>query len=184
MRLRPAPPPDVDLGPGCAARSTPPRLEEPVESPADRISDLPDGILREIISLLPTKDGCRTQVLASRLHTLWCTAPLNLDCRQLSIDDDSELPGAIISSNEGSVQHICIPTCYLLDIPCTVAAWLTSRQFDKLQQFEFYHDYVCNIPRTDVSVPSPPMSITWFSSSLHTTTFARCHLADNLVQML
>ena len=28
------------------------------------------------------------------------------------------------------------------------------------------------------------MPISWFSSSLHTTTFARCHLADNLVQML
>ena len=65
-----------------------------------------------------------------------------------------------------------------------VAAWLTSRQFDKLQQLEFYHDYVCNIPQTDVSVPSPLMSISWFSSSLHTATFARCHLADNLVQML
>ena len=64
------------------------------------------------------------------------------------------------------------------------AAWLTSRQFDKLQQLEFYHDYVCNIPRTDVSVPSPPMSITWFSSYLHTATFDRCHLADSLVQML
>jgi hypothetical protein len=33
-------------------------------------------------------------------------------------------------------------------------------------------------------MPSPPMSISWFSSSLHTATFARCHLADNLVQML
>ena len=159
-------------------------LEEPVESPADRISDLPDGILGEIISLLPTKDGCRTKVLASWWRTLCRSAPLNLDCRQLSIDDDSELPGAIISSHGGSVQCICIPACYLLDIPCMVATWLTSRQFDKLQQLEFYHDYVCNIPRTDVFVPSPPMSISWFSSSLHTATFAWCHLADNLVQML
>ena len=100
----------------------PPGPEEPVESPADRISDLPDGILGEIISLLPTKDGCRTQVLASRWHTLWCTIPLNLDCRQLSVDDDSELPGAIISSHKGSVQCIYIPACCLLDIPYTVAA--------------------------------------------------------------
>ena len=162
----------------------PPGPEEPVESPADRISDLPDAILGEIISLLPTKDGCRTQVLASRWRTLWRTAPLNLDCRQLSVDDDSELPGAIISSHEGSVQRICIPACYLLDIPCTVAAWLTSRQFDKLQQLEFYHYYSDRLPPRAASVPSPPMPISWFSSSLHTATLTRCHLADNLVQML
>jgi hypothetical protein len=62
--------------------------------------------------------------------------------------------------------------------------WLTSREFKKLQQLEFYHYYDNNLPPTAVSVPSPPMSISWFSSSLHTATLARCHLADNLVQML
>ena len=33
-------------------------------------------------------------------------------------------------------------------------------------------------------MPTPPLSISWFSSSLHTATFARCHLPDDLVQML
>ena len=162
----------------------PPGPKELVESLTDRISDLPDAILGEIISLLPTKDGCRTQVLASRWRTLWCTVPLNLDCHQLSIDDDSELPGAIISSHQGSIQRICIPACYLLDIPCMVAAWLTSRQFDKLQQLEFYHYYSDRLPPRAASVPSPPMPISWFCSSLHTATFTRCHLEDYLVQML
>ena len=131
----------------------PPGPKELVESPADRSSDLLDGILGEIISLLPTKDGCRTQVLASRWRTLWRTAPLNLDCRQLSVDDDSELPGAIISSHGRSVQRICIPACYLLYIPCMVAAWLTSCQFDKLQQLECYHDYSDRLPPIVASVP-------------------------------
>ena len=126
----------------------PPGPEEPVESPADRTSDLPDDILGEIISLLPTKDGCSTQVLASRWRTLWHTTPLNLDYRQLSVDEDSELPGAIISSNEGSVQRICISACDLLDIPYMVAAWMTSRQFEKLQQLESYQ---CLKLRTSLS---------------------------------
>ena len=33
-------------------------------------------------------------------------------------------------------------------------------------------------------MPTPPLSISRFSSSLHTATFARCHLPDDLVQML
>ena len=33
-------------------------------------------------------------------------------------------------------------------------------------------------------MPTPPLSISRFSSSLLTATFARCHLPDDLVQML
>ena len=115
---------------------------------------------------------------------MWRAAPLNLDCRQLFVVHDFKLPEAILSFHQGFVQRLCIPACYLLDIPYTVAAWLTSRQFDKLQQFEFYHYYNDRLPPIAASVPSPPMPISWFSSSLHTATLTRYHLADNLVQML
>jgi len=163
----------------------PPGPEEPVESPADRISDLLDGILGEIISLLPTKDGCDTQVLASRWRTLWCTTPLNLDCHQLSLFNDFEIPRAIISSHQGFVQSLCIPSCYLSKhtMPCMVDAWLESPEFIELQLLEFYYSPRNHIPHSErhVLVTSAPISISRFSSSLHTTTFVLCYLPDNLV---
>ena len=150
------------------------------------MSDLQGVILEEIISLLPTKDCCHTQVLSTRWCPLWCTAPLNLDCRQISVLPEFDLIRAIVSSHQqGPVQCLCIPTSYLLSIPGKVDAWLTSPEFGKLQQFEFYHYHESFIPRTyQEFVPTPPLSISRFSSSLHTTTFARCHLPDDLVQML
>ncbi|CAM0954648.1 unnamed protein product [Alopecurus aequalis] len=106
------------------------------EDSPDRISDLPDVILGEIISLLPTKDGARTQALASRWRHLWCAAPLNLDYRGYPEDEDGVLPGVILSAHEGPVHRLCLPA-RVLRYGAVLEAW-RSPALDNLQQLEFY----------------------------------------------
>src|ERR1043165_6758446 len=56
---------------------------KPEETRLDFISSLPDAMLGEIVSRLSTKDVVCTQVLSSRWRSIWLTAPLNLDSREV-----------------------------------------------------------------------------------------------------
>ena len=67
----------------------------------DRISALPDNLLRNVVSRLPAKDGARSGVLSRRWRGLWRATPLVLDDAHLLTDGpgvDWRAPAAAVVS--------------------------------------------------------------------------------------
>ncbi|XP_066395008.1 F-box/FBD/LRR-repeat protein At1g51370-like [Miscanthus floridulus] len=154
-------------------------LEE--EQEEDRISRLPDGILGDIVTLLPTNDSARTQVLSSRWRHIWRFAPLNID---LDINPDYPL-GAnnvtesvisrILSAHQGPCRRFSIPEHYLYyrGLPVTsLDGWLESPALDRLQELEFHYG------RPHSSNLAPPASVHRFSSTLRAVSFGGCGFTD------
>ncbi|XP_047075531.1 F-box protein At5g03100-like isoform X2 [Lolium rigidum] len=157
------------------------RVDEDEGGGADRISDLSDAVLGEIISLLPTKDGARTRILASRWRHIWCSAPLNLDCRGLA--RCGELAAGVIShilaSHQGPGRRFCIRHGFRGYRADTVDSWLRSPALDNLEEFNLH------CPRQhQVMLPVLSEPFFRFSKTLIVATIERCHLSDNTVQGL
>ncbi|KAM0854964.1 hypothetical protein ACQ4PT_050080 [Festuca glaucescens] len=162
-----------------------PRVEEEDEARVDRISNLPDPILGEIVSLLRTKQGARTQVLSTRWRHIWRSAPLNLDCRRLP-DDGHKLDrfvSRIISTHPGPGRRFRVPAYCLQDRATKVDAWLRSPALDGMQELEFCHIYNYR-PPTVLPLAPPPASAFRFSLTLRVVTIGRCLLPDSTVQGL
>jgi hypothetical protein len=134
------------------------------------ISGLPDAILGDIISLLPTKEAARTQILASRWAHLWRAAPLNLDCRDLP-DDDAGVVSRILSTHHGPGRLFRVPAHHLHDRAATVDAWLRSPALDNLQEIESC-DHPWPVPE------QPPASAFRFWATLRAATIGECHAPD------
>ncbi|GJN24305.1 hypothetical protein PR202_gb12039 [Eleusine coracana subsp. coracana] len=131
---------------GMLTRAKKRRLEEE-ENLIDRISSLPDAILGEIVSLLPTKDGGRTQVLSTRWRHIWRSAPLNIDllhCPRRQRVRFDQISG-ILSSHKGPGHRLSIPSrSEECSERCAAAlvGWLRSPALEKLQVLEF--DLICS----------------------------------------
>ncbi|CAN6209866.1 unnamed protein product [Urochloa humidicola] len=177
--------PDPNTPPGAEGDQSHRQESEPgagggeEEDGADYISRLPDAVLGEVISILPTKDAARTQTLASRWRHLWRSAPLNFNCGELltGVYSLAGVVSRILSAHRGPGRRFRIPAL-ALERPATVDAWLRSPALDNLEEIEFW-------VKSDASVmlepPPPPASTFHFAPCLGIATFSQCHLSDNII---
>ncbi|CAL5010098.1 unnamed protein product [Urochloa decumbens] len=70
----------------------------------DQTSRLTDDLLLEIITLLPTADGCRTQILSRRWRPLWHSASPIYKATVIPYQDQ-DLAVAILRTHRGPIRH-------------------------------------------------------------------------------
>ncbi|CAL5091912.1 unnamed protein product [Urochloa decumbens] len=143
----------------------------------DHISRLLDEVLGEIVSLLPTKDGGRTQVLSSRWRPIWRAAPLNVDL-DFHVGGGAAI-SRLLSSHHGPVRRFAVRAVHgerTDHVAVTVDGWLRSPALDNLEDLEFHlGDPTWGIP----ALPPPlPASARRFSSTLRAASFGGCSFPD------
>ncbi|PNT65764.1 F-box/LRR-repeat protein At3g59190 isoform X2 [Brachypodium distachyon] len=103
------------------------------DAAGDRISNLPDAILGTIVSLLPTKDGGRTQAVSRRWRHLWRSSLLNLEVGAFL---SATAAAKIISDHPGPARRFCLRPG---DSYADVDSWLRSRALAGLQELVIYY---------------------------------------------
>ncbi|CAM0947443.1 unnamed protein product [Alopecurus aequalis] len=119
----------------------------------DLISRLPDAILITIISLLPTKDGGRTQAISRRWRPLWRSAPLNLEVRTRLPGNPVPTPSIpisavskIISQHNGPARRFSFCGLHAGDLDAKVERWFHSRALTKLLELHIDSRELTHLP--------------------------------------
>ncbi|KAI5020427.1 hypothetical protein ZWY2020_045315 [Hordeum vulgare] len=143
----------------------------------DLISRLPDDLLGAVISLLPTKDGARTQILSRRWRPLWrsSAAPLNLSTDHRLCADIRELVAfvrKILSDHPGPARRLSLRhLCPLLRFG-VIEGWLRSESLANLQELEFAYTWsAC------ACYPLPPSALP-FAPTLSVAKFGSCRFPE------
>ncbi|XP_024318968.1 F-box/FBD/LRR-repeat protein At3g26920-like [Brachypodium distachyon] len=138
----------------------------------DLISNLPDAILGTIISLLPTKDGVRTQVLSHCWLPLWRSTPLNLVVdHHLAIIPD--VVSKILSDHQGSARRFSLHLAILTRRRGEIDGWLYSQSLDNLQEIE-----VANKAAAHYILPT---AVLRFAPTLCAVNLERCQFPNLVV---
>ncbi|CAL5089914.1 unnamed protein product [Urochloa decumbens] len=178
-----SPPPATVAGADGSRGQQPPPPGEEDDDGIDRINSLPNGILGDIISLVPTTEGARTQAVSRRWRPLWRSAPLNLDLEDLPGDDCGSLCATvarILATHRGPGRYACIPSCYLRRRPGVMDSWLQSPALNNLEELDF-----CYHPRPKFENKPPlPAYTSRFSGSLRVLTLSDCSIPTVIAQAL
>ncbi|CAD6220200.1 unnamed protein product [Miscanthus lutarioriparius] len=146
------------------------------ESSLDLISRLPDEVLGTVISLLPTKDGARTQAVSRRWRPLWRAAPLNLGAGSDLIGQDRKrvaFVSKILSDHPGPARCVALPGIRLRDRYARIDGWLRSRALTGLREIE----------NPQLPYPLPP-SVFRFAPTLCVASFDYCDFPREMVPLL
>ncbi|WVZ62712.1 hypothetical protein U9M48_012423 [Paspalum notatum var. saurae] len=155
----------------------------------DYIRSLPDELLGEIISLLPTMDAGRTQTLDRRWSRLWRSAPLNVDLDHLHMPGDADaLCGAvnrILAAHEGPGRRFRVPAQLLHYRPGAIDAWLNSPALANLEELDLRH-FIRGIEEIVVEAlpPELPLAVCRVSARLRVATLSQCDIPDAIAGAL
>ncbi|CAL5076064.1 unnamed protein product [Urochloa decumbens] len=151
----------------------------------DHISALPDCVLGHIITLLPTADGVRTQLLSSRFRPLWHSAPLNLDCHGFGLGGCSGraaclglMTRALRAHGGGPVRRIVLSTSRHPAAHPYLHRFLASPAIDGLQELEFFY-YRCSTPPPPFPLPARRLAPT-----LRVASFGSCSFYEETASSL
>ncbi|KQK04826.1 hypothetical protein BRADI_2g16180v3 [Brachypodium distachyon] len=147
------------------------RLDDP-RSLEDLISNLPDAMLGTIISLLPTKDGMRIQVLSHRWLPLWRSAPLNLVADH-HLANTPDVVFKILSDHQGPARCFSLHLAILGRRRGEIDGWLYSQSLDNLQEIR-----VTNKAAAQYILPSAMLR---FAPTLCKVNLARCQFPNLVV---
>ncbi|KAM0880610.1 hypothetical protein ACQ4PT_033450 [Festuca glaucescens] len=129
-------PPAPDKGESSGAKGMRARSGDCDDVTDDFISRLPDAILGTIISLLPTKDGGRTQALSRRWRPLWRSAPLNLEVGTTASSVPPSAVSQIISRHPGPSRRFSFPGLRAGEFDAELESWFHSRALANLEELD------------------------------------------------